>query len=350
MNVPSHIFMRKFLFMLVALLVVAPAPPVFAAESAVVVMYHRFGESRYPSTNVTIEQFESHLAEIRDGGYTVLPLPELVKSVREGRPLADKTIAISIDDAFLSLYREAWPRLKKAGVPFTLFVATNPIDNSTGGYMNWDQIRELRDSGVTIGSQTASHPHMPLLSETRNKAELDKSNARFRKELGAVPTLIAYPYGEYSLAVGKVTRAAGFSAGFGQHSGVANATSDFFYLPRFAFNEAFGDLSRFRRAARALPVPATDVTPPDPFLGKGAANPPLFGFTVKGPFVKRLPGLACYAFHEGKLKIERLGERRIEVRMTKPFPAGRTRINCTMWAPGGRWHWFGRQFLVSKRR
>ena len=141
MNVPTHIFMRKYLFMLVTLLVCAPAPPVFAADSAVVLMYHRFGESRYPSTNVTIEQFESHLAEIIEGGYTVLPLPELIKSVREGRPLADKTVAISIDDAFLSVYREAWPRFKKAGVPVTLFVATDPIDDGTGGYMNWDQIR-----------------------------------------------------------------------------------------------------------------------------------------------------------------------------------------------------------------
>jgi poly-beta-1,6-N-acetyl-D-glucosamine N-deacetylase len=349
MNVLTYIFMRKILFLLLAFLAAAPASVVFAAESAVVLMYHRFGESKYPSTNVTLAQFEGHLAEIRDGGYTVLPLPELVNSVREGRPIADKTIAISIDDAFLSVYREAWPRFQKAGVPFTLFVATDPIDNGTGGYMNWDQIRELRDSGVTIGSQTASHPHMPLLSEASNKAELDKSNARFSKELGAVPTLIAYPYGEYSLAVGKISRAAGFNAGFGQHSGVADATSDFFYLPRFSFNEAFGDLSRFRMAARALPVPATDVTPPDPFLGKDAANPPLFGFTVKGPVFKGLPRLACYASHEGKVKIERLGERRIEVRMTKPFPAGRTRINCTMWAPGGRWHWFGRQFLVSSR-
>ncbi len=350
MNVPACIFMRKFLLPLLALFCAVPPLPVFAAESAVVLMYHRFGETRYPSTSVTLEQFESHLAEIRDGGYTVLPLPELVSAVREGRPLADKTVAITIDDAFLSVYREAWPRFRKAGIPFTLFIATDPVDDGTGGYMSWDQIRELRDGGVTIGSQTASHPHMPLMSEARNKAELEKSNGRFLKELGAVPTLIAYPYGEYSLAVGKTSREAGFTTGFGQHSGVTDRTSDFFYLPRFAFNETFGDLSRFRMAAQALPIPTTDVTPADPFLGTGAANPPLFGFTVKGPAVKRLPRLSCYASHEGKVKIERLGDQRIEVRMTTPFPAGRSRVNCTMWAPGGRWHWFGRQFLVPKNR
>ena len=342
--------MRKILFPLLALLAIMPAFSALAAESAVVLMYHRFGESNYPSTNVTLEQFESHLVEIRQGGYTVIPLPALVKAVRDGQPLAEKTIAISIDDAFLSVYRDAWPRFKKAGIPFSLFVATDPVDKRAGGYMSWDQIRELRDGGVTIGSQTATHPHMPMMSADRNKAELDSSNERFRKELGSVPTLIAYPYGEYSLAVGKVARDAGFVAGFGQHSGVVNSKSDFFYLPRFAFNESFGDIRRFRMAARALPIPVSDVTPADPFLGTGTTNPPAFGFTVEGPVVKRLSRLACYASHEGPAKIERLGEQRIEVRMTKPFPSGRSRINCTLPGQDGRWHWFGRQFLVPRNR
>ena len=193
MNVCATVSMRKILFPLLALLSALPALPAFAAESAVVLMYHRFGESNYPTTNVTIEQFEAHLDEIREGGYTVVPLPALVKAVREGQELAEKTIAISIDDAFLSVYREAWPRFRKAGLPFTLFVATDPVDKRTGGYMSWDQIRELRDGGVTIGSQTATHPHMPLLSADRNRAELENSNERFRKELGSVPGLIAYP-------------------------------------------------------------------------------------------------------------------------------------------------------------
>jgi len=350
MNVTSYIFMRRILFSLLALMLAAPVFPAIAADSAVVLMYHRVGESSYPSTNVTIEQFESHLAEIARGGYKVVPLPTLVKAVREGRKLDEKTIAISIDDAFSSVYREAWPRFKKAGIPFSLFVATDPVDNRTGGYMSWDQIRELRDGGVTIGSQTATHPHMPLQSADRNRVELEKSNARFRKELGNVPDLIAYPYGEYSLAVGKVARDAGFVAGFGQHSGVVNGRSDFFYLPRFAFNESFGDLRRFRMAARALPIPVTDVTPADPFLGTGTTNPPAFGFTVEGPVLKRLSRLACYASHEGPARIERLGEQRIEVRMTKPFPNGRSRINCTLPAQDGRWHWFGLQFLVPRNR
>ena len=187
-----------------------------AAESAVVFMYHRFGESAYPSTNVSIAQFEAHIAELKNGNYAVRPLPEIIRALRAGRNLPDRTVALSIDDAFQSIYTEAWPRLKKAGLPFTIFVSTDPVDQEKSGYMNWAQIAELVRSGlVTIGNHTASHLHMAASSEQRNTAEIAKSNARFRAKLGSVPKLIAYPYGEYSLAVRKVVSAAGFDTAFG---------------------------------------------------------------------------------------------------------------------------------------
>lgn len=321
--------------------------PAIAADSAVVLMYHRFGESKYPSTNVTVDQLEAHIEELSNGSYAVKPIPEIVAALRNGRPLPENTVGISVDDAFLSVYSVAWPRFLKAKLPFTLFVATKPVDNRLSGYMSWEQIRELAAAGVTIGSQTATHPHMPLMSPTHNAAELKNSNARFKTELGRVPTLIAYPYGEYSLDVGEVTRKAGFTAGFGQHSGVMHRDSDFFYLPRFAFNEAYGDIRRLRVAARALPMYANDITPADTLI-KATGNPPLFGFTIDKISPSRLSRLACYVSGQGKARIERLGEKRIEVRMDQAFRPGRTRINCTLPEKDGRWRWFGRQFVVPR--
>lgn len=198
-----------------------------AAESAVVFMYHRFGDGRHPSTNIRIKQFEAHLKELQSGKYTVVKLPEIIAALKSKKPLPERTVGLSIDDAFISVYREAWPRFKKAGLPFTLFIATDPVDGGGPNYMNWDQVRELVKGGATIGSQTASHLHMASSSRKRNARDLAKSNRRFKAELGQVPTIIAYPYGEYSLAVGGVTRQAGFSAAFGQHSGVLHPEADF---------------------------------------------------------------------------------------------------------------------------
>jgi peptidoglycan/xylan/chitin deacetylase (PgdA/CDA1 family) len=321
------------------------AMPSLAADSASVFMYHRFGESDYAATNIRIDQFEAHLAEIASGEYHVAPLPDIIAAFESGLALPERTIALTIDDAFLSVYTEAWPRLKAAGVPFTLFVATDPVDAGQDDYMSWDQIRELVRAGVTIGSQTASHPHMPELSRTRNIAELEKSNLRFTQELGARPALFAYPFGEYGLAVRKAVVEAGFAAAFGQHSGVAYPGHDRFALPRFAMNETYGSPVRFKLAATALPLPVSDITPADTLIGE---NPPQFGFTVDAG-VGGLDKLACYPRHEnGPAQIERLGERRFEVRMRLPFPRRRGRVNCTVPTSDGRWRWFGMQFVVPE--
>jgi peptidoglycan/xylan/chitin deacetylase (PgdA/CDA1 family) len=323
------------------------APAAMAADSAVIFMYHRFGEAVHPSTNIQLEQFDAHLAEIASGDYRVLPLPEIVDAFRRKEALPERTIGIAIDDAFMSVYQEAWPRLRRAGVPFTLFVATDPIDRRQGGYMNWEQLRELAAAGVTIGSQTASHPHLPDVGEEQLRREFEYSNKRFSEELGFVPKLHAYPFGEFGLREKKAAEEAGFTAAFGQHSGVAHANDDLFALPRFAMNENYGSIKRFRLAANALPVRVFDVTPADTVLRGN--NPPAFGFTVENG-LKGIDRLSCFASNQSTPAIiERLGERRLEVRLEKAFDPGRGRINCTMPAADNRWRWFGIQFYIPRR-
>ena len=330
---------------LVALAVLAAVVPVrlaWAAEGAVIVMYHRFGEDAYPSTNTRLDQLDAHIAELAHGGYTVRPVADIVAALKTGAPLPDRTVGITIDDAYASVYDHAWPRLRAAGLPFTVFVSSDAIDQGAGGMMNWDQIRELARAGVTIGHHAAAHAHMAGADPTANAADIARATRRLRAELGQAPTLFAYPYGEYSLALRDAIAVAGFSAAFGQHSGVAHAQSDMFALPRFALNERYGGLDRFTVVAQALPLPVADVTPSEPVL---ADNPPAFGFTVTAD-VGDLGRLNCYASGAGATIVERLGARRIEVRIDEAFAPGRARINCTLPGPDGRWRWFGTQFLV----
>lgn len=322
----------------------ACAGPVWAADSAVVFMYHRFDDSRFPTANTRVDQLDAHIAELKAGGYTVWPLPRIVEALKNKQPLPDKTVGLSIDDAWMTVYRNAWPKLKAAGLPFTLFVVTDETDRGGTEYMSWDQIREMVASGlVTIGSQGAGHPHMPLISQASVADDLARAADRFKTELGHVPRLFAWPFGEMSREAEREIRAAGYEAAFGQHSGPAWVGADLYFLPRFALNETYGEIERFRLAARTIALPAVDVTPSDPKLG--AVNPPSFGFTL----AHDVPGielLACYASHEGKVLAEVLGPR-VEVRMQKPIPQGRGRVNCTIPTLDGRWRWFGWQFTVN---
>lgn len=327
--------------MVVAMVVAAMPGTATAGDSASVVMYHRFGDDRYPTTSIRLEQFEAHLKELQQDKYTVLPLTEIIARLESGEALPDRTVGLSIDDAFLSVFEQAWPRLRESGLPFTLFVSTDPVDQGKADYMNWDQIREMADGGAAIGHHAAAHLSLAKAGPERARREIEKASARFQKELGSVPTIFAYPYGEASLAVEDVVKTAGFKAAFGQHSGAFDATAERFYLPRFSLNERFGDLPRLKLAANALPLPVTDLTPADPTLTTGP-NPPAIGFTVARG-VRGLSALSCFSSVEGKVELIRL-DRRVEVRPTKAFPKGRTRINCTLPAGDGRWHWLGVQY------
>lgn len=346
-RIPVAVAVCVLMWLPVALLTSAAATA--AEQSAVVVMYHRFGDPRFPSTNVTLEQVDAHIEELRSGSYSVLPVPEILRRLRDGTGVPPRTVGITVDDAYETFFTEGWPRFRAAGLPVTLFVSTDSADRNLEDMMTWDQIRSVRDDGVTIGAHTASHLHMPDADAATNRDEIDRSNRRYRAELGAVPSLFAYPYGEAGAEQAAIVREAGYDAAFGQHSGAFSDGSDFFYLPRFSMNETYGDLGRFRTAANALALPVTDITPADMLIG--GDNPPAMGFTLMRD-LPRLDELSCFLSHEGKARVERLGDWRFEVRGTEPFPRGRTRLNCTV--PGGRddagrWHWFGLQFYRPAR-
>jgi peptidoglycan/xylan/chitin deacetylase (PgdA/CDA1 family) len=328
-------------FVAMSVLLLSVLGSAFAADHAVILMYHRFGEDRLPSTNIRLDQFDAHLGKLSSGNYSVWPLAKIVDHLQKDMPLPDRTVAITIDDAYLSVFTEAWPRLKAKGFPFTVFVATDPIDRKHRGYMSWDQLRQLQADGVGIGSQTASHPHMHLSNLADVDAELEKSNQRFLTELGLRPNLFAYPYGEYNLAVIGRVRAAGFIAGFGQNSGIAHGYDGYFELPRFAMNEQYGAIDRLTLAIDGLPLKANQILPADVVIAK---NPPDFGFTL-APEIATNNQLRCFNNTYDQLRISRLGPR-VEVRFPGPLPSGRARVNCTMPGPDGRWRWFGKQFLV----
>ncbi len=318
----------------------APAP---AADHAVAIMYHRFGEDRYPSTSIRLQQFEAHLRELADGGYTVLPLSEVMARLRQRSPLPDRTVVITIDDAFRSGFTEAWPRLKRAGFPFALFVSTETLDARGPDYMTWDNVREMKSAGVEIAAHTRRHSHMAAAADEENVAEIAYANRRLEAELGEKARFFAYPYGEWSAKVRELVMQAGYAAAFGQNSGVMHADHDFFSLPRFAFSDSYGDMERFRRAVSALPLPISDLTPADPLLKR---NPPAIGFTLAAN-MGGSDRLACFASHQpGQARLERLGARRVEVRIEAPFPPGRGRLNCTAPEPEGRWRWFSVQFYI----
>lgn len=326
-----------------------PAMPESLAQSdqhdAVILIYHRFGENTIPSTNIRIEQFKEQLESLKNGGHHVLPLSEIIAAFKSGKALPEKAVAITIDDAYASFKTQGWPLLKDYGFPATLFVATDPVDQKLPGYLSWNDLRTLQAEGVTIGHHGAAHLHMVDEGVKAARADIDRASARFRAELGAIPSLFAWPYGEYSPALIRMAQERGFEAALAQYSGVAAMWDDPFALPRFPFNERYATPERFHLISNARALPVIDMIPKGPLLIEGDTNPPAYGFSLPYP-VPGLSALACYPSHAKQAQIQQLGSRRVEVRIDRPFPAGRNRINCTLPGPDRRWYWLGKFIYV----
>ena len=312
-------------------------------NSAVVFMYHKFGISKYPSTSVTLEQLDSHIKELMKSKYNIKSLDFIINTIINDGQLPENVIGISIDDADRSFLNVAWPKFKKHNIPVTLFISTSTITKNSKSYLNWDEIRKLKDEGVAIGSHSHHHSHMPDLSTEEIIKEIETSNKIFLKEIGEVPTLFAYPYGESDSRIIKELKKYKFKIAFGQHSGVINETSNYYYLPRFSLNEKYGTIKRFTFAASSKGLGVYDFIPSDPTLSE---NPPYIGFSLLDE--KLVPSLDCFVFDSNGTVDKELFKfnERIEIRLNRKLTSGRSRINCTAKDINGNWRWFGHQFYL----
>jgi peptidoglycan/xylan/chitin deacetylase (PgdA/CDA1 family) len=143
-------------------------------------------------------------------------------------PPASRTFAVTFDDAFLSVLELGLPVLSELGVPATLFAPTAfmdrrqtlhwaGIDSWLGGphdselySMDWDDLRELADSGWEIGSHTRSHRHLAQLSDAELQAELTDSRADLEAKLARTCRALAYPYGYADRRAVTCARRAGY--------------------------------------------------------------------------------------------------------------------------------------------
>jgi len=126
-------------------------------EGVLSIMYHRFNEDKYPSTNIQMDIFLKQIQLIKDLNYEFIHPDEFQQEF--DLPKKQKKILLTVDDAFQSFYDVAWPYLRKNKIPFILFVSTEPIGNN--GYMTWDQIKKINEeSFVVIGHHSHSHEYL----------------------------------------------------------------------------------------------------------------------------------------------------------------------------------------------
>ena len=305
-------------------------------------MYHRFDENKYPSTNIQMDIFKQHMEIIKNSKYNFYNPSDLEKNFHI--PKKEKKILITIDDGFSSFYEVAWPYLKKEKIPFILFVSTEAVGKN--GYMSWDQIKELEKENIAnIGNHSHTHEYLINLKNDDFIKDIDTANTNFIKNLGYNPVFFSYPFGEYSsLIIEQISKKFKFS--FGQHSGVIDINKNKYELPRFPINEKYGDLKRFEFLINLYPLQYKNLYPKDKYLINN--NPPKFLVEF---FEKQtnLNNITCFSDegNEWHKSIIKFNQNRLNIDFREKFIFRRGRVNCSL-NDDGIWRWFGVQYSVKQ--
>ena len=311
-------------------------------EGVLSIMYHRFDENKYPSTNIQMEVFLKQIQLIKDLNYSFIHPEDFEKNFNI--PKKQKKILITVDDAFQSFYEVAWPFLKENKIPFILFVSTEPVGNR--GYMTWEQIREVeKEKFAVIGHH--SHSHEYLIDKTNEDFEedIETANRIFNEKIGYVPSLFSYPFGEYSEFMRNYISKK-FTYAFGQHSGVIDVNKEKFQLPRFPINENYGELKRFTSIIKTYPLEYKELLPVEKKLNK-SNNPPSFSVEFFKD-QKNIKNINCYSNEGDQWEKSNIifNDTILNINFREAFLPRRGRINCSL-NDDGKWRWFGTQFIVK---
>lgn len=182
-----------------------------------VLTYHRFAESCDSPLCMPTSAFELQMRYLKDNGYHVITAEQLLAFLEYRQGLPRKSVLITMDDGYRSVYDIAYPTLKKYGFTATLFIYTSFVGVSRMS-VTWEQLKEMHGSGFTIGSHSIYHSDLsrPKEGETQQEylaridEELYGSKKIIDQKLGQDTYFFAYPFGYYDQRSIQTAREAGY--------------------------------------------------------------------------------------------------------------------------------------------
>jgi len=357
---------RRLLLLSLISAILTLASPLYAADNkntvegsnAVVLVYQRFGNHHH-SMYVSEDRFRSHLDYLESNGFHVWPLDRIVRRLRTGQPIPDKTVAITIDDTHPSVYTIAYRLLREKGYPFTVFVVPDKVDQIPRGNISWDQMREMKQHGASFANHSINHIHLvrPLRGYPPRawvhyvRDNVLNAQSRLQEELGPNTNqsrLFSYPYGEYSIALANILAEIGYTS-LGQNPGAISENSDLRALPRFLIQRNNSSLESFARKVNSVALPITKIQPWNPMAD--TMSPSLtVELSGKRPAPKYL---SCFT-REGKRVDVKWGNREhteFTLSVTGDLPRGYSYYQCTSrYLNSQRLYWFSQPWVINKHK
>ncbi len=186
-------------------------------QSIPILCYHKFGSGDRSNMTIPTHVFEQQMKYLKENGYRVITPHQLHDFLAYRRQIPKKSVLITIDDGYRSVYDVAWPILKKYGFTATFFVYTDYVGISKKA-ITWDQLATLKNAGFTIGSHTVTHSDLTKKREDetdaefaqRLKKEIFLSKQIIDEKLGQDTICFSFPYGRYNKTLMEMVQAAGY--------------------------------------------------------------------------------------------------------------------------------------------
>ena len=166
--------------------------------------------------SLTPEVFRSSMAKLFESGYRTLSLLETVDCLHRDTPFPDRSLVITFDDGFQSVYGKAFPVLQRYGMSATVFLtvgekavvkAADRLPSlDMRPMLSWGEIREMQQNGIAFGAHTLTHPDLIHLPTERIEAEVGKSKAIIEDALGTPVACFAYPDGRFDYRSREIVR------------------------------------------------------------------------------------------------------------------------------------------------
>ena len=231
----------------VVLVAIAAALIVVSVKTAYVVpilMYHSIDNNGNDTKlSVSPESFARQMEFLSKNHYNVVPLGKVISYIKKNEIPPQKTIAITLDDGFHNNYQYAYPVLKKYNIPATLFIIVNRVGNP--GFLSWEEIREMSDSGVvTIGSHTKVHFWLLGSDERFLQDEVAGSKKIIEEKIGKKVDFFCYPMGAFDAKSKKAVKDAGYACAVST-SPRGVAPDDLYALKRIRISNSANNLFLF---------------------------------------------------------------------------------------------------------
>jgi peptidoglycan/xylan/chitin deacetylase (PgdA/CDA1 family) len=220
-----------------------------------ILMYHSIsgveetGVHPYYRVATSPSRFDEQMRWLAEGGWRGLSLEEALPMFLNGQCDDSRPVALTFDDGFRDFYTAAWPLLQRHQFTATMYLPTGFIGSRRGSFrgrecLTWNEVRELRGSGIRFGSHTVSHPVLHQLAWQAIESELSISKACLEQELGEEISSFAYPYAypqedaPFTERLTEVARGRGYRSCVTTVVGLARGGDDPFRLRRLPVNSS----------------------------------------------------------------------------------------------------------------